>query len=62
LRAAAPLLRMGRARFTIVGDGPERATLEQLARSLGIEKVVSFCGWLRHEETVQHLGAADVLV
>jgi glycosyltransferase involved in cell wall biosynthesis len=62
LRAAAPLLRMGRARFTIVGDGSERPGLEQLTRSLGIEKVVSFCGMLRHDETMQRLGAADVLV
>jgi glycosyltransferase involved in cell wall biosynthesis len=62
LRAASPLLRMGRARFTVVGDGPERAGLEHLTRSLGIEKVVSFCGTLRHGETIQRLGAADVLV
>ena len=32
--------------FTIVGDGPERANLEQLTRDLGIEKAVSFCGWI----------------
>jgi len=62
LRAAAPLLRTGRARFTIVGDGPERAGLEQLTRSLGIEEVVSFWGMLRHRETLQRMGAADVLV
>src|SRR5262249_28383358 len=41
LRAAAPLLRNDLARFEIVGDGPERNRLEQLARSLGIEKAVS---------------------
>src|SRR6059058_2041857 len=35
LRAAASLLRTGRASFTIVGDGPERASLDQLAKSLG---------------------------
>jgi glycosyltransferase involved in cell wall biosynthesis len=62
LRAAAPLLKVGQARFTIVGDGPERAGLDRLTRSLGIEKVVSFCGTLRHPETIQRLGAADVLV
>jgi len=62
LRAAAPLLQKGRARFTIVGDGSERANLEELTRSLGIETVVSFCGWLRQGEVIQRLGAADVLV
>lgn len=62
LRAAASLLQTGRARFTIVGDGPERGNLERLARSLGIEKVVSFCGTLGHGEIIQRLGEADVLV
>jgi len=62
LRAAASLLQTGQARFTIVGDGPERENLEQLDRSLGIENVVSFCGTLRHGEIIQRLGAADVLV
>ena len=63
LRAAAPLLQIGRARFTIVGDdGSERPGLEQLTRSLGIEEAVSFCGMLRHGEVIRRLGAADVLV
>jgi glycosyltransferase involved in cell wall biosynthesis len=62
LRAAASLLRSGRARFTVVGDGPERQRLEQLTRSLGIEQAVSFCGLLGHPETLQRLRAADVLV
>ena len=62
LRAAASLLQMDRARFTVVGDGPERGGLERLARSLGIEKVVSFCGTLRHSEIIQRLGASDALV
>jgi glycosyltransferase involved in cell wall biosynthesis len=62
LRAAASLLQTGRARFAIVGDGPERGNLEQLTISLGIERVVSFCGTLRHNEIIQRLGATDVLV
>jgi glycosyltransferase involved in cell wall biosynthesis len=62
LRAAASLLRSGSACFVVVGDGPERQTLERLTRSLGIEKAVSFCGWLSHAETLRQLRAADVLV
>ena len=62
LRAAAPLLQRDLARFTVVGDGPERHGLEQLARSLGIEKVVLFCGWLSHAEVLRHLRSADVFV
>jgi glycosyltransferase involved in cell wall biosynthesis len=61
-RAAAPLLRSDLARFTVVGDGPERNRLEQLTRDLGIEKAVSFCGFLSHAETMQRLRSADVLV
>jgi glycosyltransferase involved in cell wall biosynthesis len=36
--------------------------LEQLTKSLGIEKAVSFSGWLGHGEVLQRLGKADVLV
>jgi len=62
LRGAAPLLRGDLARFTVVGDGPERNRLEQLARSLGVEKAVFFCGMLSHDEAIQRLRSADVLV
>jgi glycosyltransferase involved in cell wall biosynthesis len=62
LRAAAPLLRSDVARFTIIGDGPERNRLEQLTRSLGIEMAVSFCGWLSQAEVFRRLPSADVLV
>jgi glycosyltransferase involved in cell wall biosynthesis len=62
LRAAAPLLRSDLARFTVVGDGPERKRLQQLAGSLGIEKAVSFCGWVSHAEVLKRLRSADVLV
>jgi glycosyltransferase involved in cell wall biosynthesis len=62
LRAAASLLRGDLARFTVVGDGPERNRLEQLMRSLGIEKAVSFCGWVSHAEVLRGLRSADVML
>jgi glycosyltransferase involved in cell wall biosynthesis len=62
LRAAAPILRNGSARFTAVGDGPERNRLEQLTKSLGIENAVTFCGWLDHSEVLERMRAADVFV
>jgi glycosyltransferase involved in cell wall biosynthesis len=62
LRAAASVLRDGLARFTVVGDGPERKRLEELARSLGVEKNVVFCGWLGHAEVLKHMRTADVFV
>jgi len=62
LRAAAPLLRNNLAHFTVVGDGPERNRLEQLVRSLGIEKAVAFPGWLDHAEVLKRMRSADVFV
>jgi glycosyltransferase involved in cell wall biosynthesis len=62
LRAAAPLLRSGLAHFTVIGDGPDRSKLEQLVRSLEIEKGVTLCGWVSHEEVLGRLRSADVLV
>jgi glycosyltransferase involved in cell wall biosynthesis len=62
LRAAAQVLRDNLAHFTIIGDGPERSRLEELAIALGIEKAVTFCGWLSHAEVFSHLRSADVVV
>jgi glycosyltransferase involved in cell wall biosynthesis len=62
LRGAAPVLRSGVAHFSILGNGPERSRLEKLAGSLGIEKQVSFCGWVSHAEVLSRLRTADVLV
>jgi glycosyltransferase involved in cell wall biosynthesis len=62
LRAVAPLLRSGLARFSLLGDGPERNSLEQLTKSLGIEKDVCFRGWVSHDEVFRSLRSADVMV
>ena len=62
LRGAAPLLRNDLAHFTVVGDGPEKNRIEELVQSLGIEKNVSFCGWLSHAETLSRMRSADVFV
>jgi len=62
LRAAAPLLQADFARFTIVGDGPERNNLQQLVKTLDIEKAVVFCGWLSHADALSCLRSADVMV
>ena len=62
VRAAASLLKTGRARMTIVGYGPERARIATLVETLGIEKAVLFCGRLPHAEAMERVGKADVLV
>jgi glycosyltransferase involved in cell wall biosynthesis len=62
LRAAAPLLRDDLAQFTVIGDGPERSRLEQLTAALGIERAVSFRGWLSHQEVLKSMQSADVFL
>ena len=62
LRASAGLLRSGQALFTVVGDGPERESLQQLTKSLGIDAAVTFTGWLATSDTLCQFQHADVLV
>jgi glycosyltransferase involved in cell wall biosynthesis len=62
LRAAAELLRAGAAYFTVVGDGPERESIQQLTKSLGIDSAVTFTGWLTSADTLAQFQQADVLV
>ncbi|GEM_PF-1132928 len=46
LRAAASVARSGRdVYFLLVGDGPERSSLEDLARAMDIGRHVHFLGW-----------------
>lgn len=50
------------AEYWIVGDGPERQRLQQLAESLGIAHQVKFWSQLSREETLQKLGECIALV
>ena len=58
LRAMAKL--PGR-RLRILGDGPERKSLERLARSLGIESRTHFLGWNSPGRVEEELAKARVL-
>lgn len=50
--------RVAEARFLIVGDGPQRESLEQLARDLGVSEVVRFLG--SRDDVPRILGSVDV--
>jgi glycosyltransferase involved in cell wall biosynthesis len=50
------------ADFVIVGDGPERSSLEKLSRDLGVSDRVSFMGPVPNNRLPGLLAAADVLV
>jgi glycosyltransferase involved in cell wall biosynthesis len=62
LRAAATLLQNDLAHFTVIGDGPEQKRIEELTRTLGIEKAVSFCGWISQAEVLSRMRSADVFL
>ena len=50
------------ATLEVIGDGPERKHLEDLARSLGLEDEVEFPGWLSNDAARKRLRDADALV
>jgi glycosyltransferase involved in cell wall biosynthesis len=62
LRAFAEVADELPARLTIVGDGPQRKELEALAATLGVEKQVTFTGWLAPEACAQALSDCDLFV
>lgn len=50
------------AELVMVGDGPERASLEAFAKAMGCETSVRFSGWLETDEVYEELRKADVLI
>lgn len=48
--------------LTIVGDGPERPSLEQRAARLGVSSLVRFAGSMSPPEARVYLGRADILL
>jgi len=63
LRAFAALLRTEpTAKLEIVGDGPERPALQQLAALLGITPSVEFLGWLPRQRALARFEHVDVFL
>ena len=50
------------ARLVIVGEGPEKPRLEQLAANLGVAENVEFVGWLPRNEAMAMMSRADVFL
>jgi glycosyltransferase involved in cell wall biosynthesis len=48
--------------LNVVGDGPERAELERLARDLGVQEAVRFHGWLAREKIASQYLATHLFV
>lgn len=49
-------------RLEVIGDGPDRSRLEELARKLGVAHAVVFRGGLPHEEIARELAGALIFV
>jgi len=47
---------------TMVGDGPDRAALEEMAVRLGISDRLTFAGYAGQDEVKEHLQKSDVLI
>jgi glycosyltransferase involved in cell wall biosynthesis len=63
LQACAALVGEGRALdLTLVGDGPDRARLEDEVQRLGLQRQVRFAGALNQPEVRAALAQADVFV
>jgi glycosyltransferase involved in cell wall biosynthesis len=61
VRALALLERRGTApHVLVVGDGPERPRLEELAREEGLSARLTFTGAVAHDEVPAYLAAADI--
>lgn len=60
LRACAALTQP--VRCIVIGEGPQRANLEALARALGIADRVEFTGPLPQDEVARHYGEATLFV
>jgi glycosyltransferase involved in cell wall biosynthesis len=63
IRALAALAgRYPRLRYELIGKGPDREALEELARSLGVADRVSFRGAMAHDTALAELGRCHVHV
>ncbi len=62
IEAAAPFLRRNEVHLEIIGDGPQRPRLEQLARELALTDNLRLSGWIDHREVPKRLVDADLFV
>jgi glycosyltransferase involved in cell wall biosynthesis len=60
LRALSTLSSINNWHYTIIGDGPERASLEDLAKSLAIDDKVTFMGYIENSHVYKYLDESNV--
>lgn len=63
IRVCAGLLeQFPNLKATLIGEGPERASLEALSTSLGLHDILEFTGALSHEQTQERMTQAKILL
>ena len=62
IEAVETLLADGRATLTIIGDGPERNRLQELAARSKRPGAIRFTGQIPHQQVGEHFAAADLFV
>ena len=60
LEACVPLIRSGKLALTIIGEGPQRAQLEDRIRALELTAGVTLTGWISHQQLQLELVKQDV--
>jgi glycosyltransferase involved in cell wall biosynthesis len=48
--------------YLIVGDGPERASLEEACRARGVAERFRFVGWVEHRQMPRYVNLADAVL
>lgn len=61
IKSAAALIEEKKIELDIVGDGWDRSNLEALTRDLGLEKDVTFHGWVPHSQAMAILARSHIL-
>ena len=56
------LIKNDRLRLTIVGGGPDQASLENLVKDLKLERYINFTGRLAHDEVLKTIPACDFYI
>lgn len=60
IQACAPLVRDGDLELHVMGDGGERALLEQMVKAERMEQGAHFYGWCSQEQVLAKMGQCDV--
>lgn len=61
LEATSEFLRSGQLELHIIGDGPQRAYLHEIAERMGARSAVRFHGWMPHKTVLDTLSSCDLL-